>query len=554
MTEYAFNLGPHTRKISTTSDTAQQWFNRGLNWMFAYNYEEAQACFQSALEHDPNCAMAHWGTAYAVGPNYNKPWELFDAQDIAQTLEHASGAIAKAKEHAGNITAVEQALIGALDKRYQSDKPVADLYTWSSAYADAMREACKNFPNDWDLTALFVESMMNRTPWQMWDPRSGEPVEGADTLECREVLEQAIAKVEAAGQAQHPGLLHLYVHLMEMSPMPEVALKAADELRSAIPDAGHLKHMSTHIDVLCGNYKDVVAGNTAAIQADRKFVEHAGVMNFYSLYRVHNFHFKLYGAMFLGQYEQAIDAFSEMRKTVPEELLKMESPPMVNWLEGYLSMDTHVLIRFGRWQALIDAPLPEDTEFYSMTTAMNYYGKGIAQAALGNHAGALEAQRQFEEAVAKVADERFIHVVSCQQILGVAREMLAGEVNYHHGEYETAFSHLRQAVINEDSLPYDEPWGWMMPSRHALGALLLEQGHVEEAMAAYEADLGLDDSVIRSNQHPDNVWALVGLDKCYRKLGKIREAQLIKPRLAFALSRADKEITRSCFCSMRDAL
>ena len=444
-------------------------------------------------------------------------------------------------------------MIDALGKRYQSDKPVADLYAWSTAYADAMREVSKNFADDWDVSTLFVESMMNLTPWQMWDPRSGEPVEGACTLECREVLELAMAKVEAAGQARHPGLLHLYVHLMEMSPVPEVALKAADELRSAIPDAGHLKHMSTHIDVLCGNYKDVVAGNSAAIEADRKFVEHAGVMNFYSLYRVHNFHFKLYGAMFLGQYEHAIGAFSEMLKTVPEELLRLESPPMVNWLEGYLSMETHVLIRFGRWQALIDAPLPEDTEFYSMTTAMNYYGKGIAQAALGNHTGALEAQRKFEEAAAKVADERLIHVVTCQQILGVAREMLAGEVNYHHGDYDAAFSHLRQAVINEDSLPYDEPWGWMMPSRHALGALLLEQGLVEEAMAAYEADLGLDDSVIRSNQHPDNVWALVGLDKCYRKLGKMREAQLIKPRLAFALSRADKEIKRSCFCSMRDA-
>ena len=303
MAEYAFDLGTYTRKITTTSDTAQLWFDRGLNWMFAYNYEEAQACFQSALEHDPGCAMAHWGTAYAVGPNYNKPWELFDSQDIAQTLEHASAAIANAKEHAGSATAVEQALIDALGKRYQSDKPVADLYTWSSAYADAMREASKNFSDDWDVSTLFVESMMNLTPWQMWDPRSGEPVEGACTLECREVLELAMAKVEAAGQARHPGLLQLYVHLMEMSPMPEVALKAADELRSAIPDAGHLKHMSTHIDVLCGNYKDVVAGNSAAIEADRKFVEHAGVMNFYSLYRVHNFHFKLYGAMFLGQYE-----------------------------------------------------------------------------------------------------------------------------------------------------------------------------------------------------------------------------------------------------------
>lgn len=552
MSQYPFDLGPYTRTVTTDSAAAQVWFNRGLNWMYAYNYEEAQACFQAALKEDPGCAMAHWGTAYAIGPNYNKPWQLFDQQDIQQTLENATAAIASAKRCYGSATSVEKGLIDALDKRYQSSKPVEDLYMWSTAYADAMRELHKKHPKDWDVAGLFVESMMNRTPWQMWDPREGTPIDGADTMECKAVLETAIAAVESEGEDRHPGLLHLYVHLMEMSPTPEAALKAADELRNLIPDAGHLKHMSTHIDVLCGNYKDVVAGNSAAIDADMKFIEHAGVMNFYSLYRLHNFHFKLYGAMFLGQFEQAMSAVSKMRETIPEDLVRLESPPMVNWLEGYLAMETHALVRFGRWQALVDAPLPEDQDFYCMTSATNYYGKGIAHAALGNHKAALKAQEDFEKAFDTIGDYRYVHVVSCRQILGVAREMLAGEIAYHHGDYDTAFAHLRQAVENEDSLPYDEPWGWMMPSRHALGALLLEQGHAEEAMAAYEADLGLDDSILRSNQHPDNVWALVGLDKCYRKLGKLSEAQMIKPRLAFALSRADKEIQRSCFCSMRD--
>lgn len=311
--------------------------------------------------------------------------------------------------------------------------------------------------------------------------------------------------------------------------------------------------MSTHIDVLCGNYQDVVVSNSEGIVADLKFYEHAGAMNIYSMYRVHNYHFKLYGAMFLGRFDAAMDAVNSMHATVPDELLKMEAPPMATFLESYMSMRTHALVRFGRWQELIDDPLPADPELYAMTTAMNHYGTGVANAALGNHEAANEARKQFEIAAAAVPEDRMLHVVTCEAILGVAREMLAGEVEYHKGNYDEAFAHLRQAVDNEDALPYDEPWGWMMPSRHALGALLLEQGRAEEAAAAYEADLGLDDSVIRSNQHPDNVWALRGLYDSYSKLGRDRDARVLKPRLDFALSRADKEIQTSCFCSSQSA-
>ncbi|MGB7299705.1 MAG: hypothetical protein WBD34_10325 [Burkholderiaceae bacterium] len=553
MAHYPFNLGSYTRPINSTSAAAQQWFDRGLNWIFGYNHGEAGVCFNKVIEHDPDCAMAYWGLAYIVGPNYNKPWELFDEKDIANTLQESRKALALAREKAAGATAVEKALIGALEKRYQSEKAVPDLYVWSSEYAQAMRKVYEQFPTDHDVVTLFVEAMMNRTPWQMWDPRSGEPCEGADTIECRTVLEKAMAEVEAAGPARHPGLLHLYIHLMEMSPTPEVALRAADDLRNLVPDAGHLKHMATHIDVLCGNYQDVVASNSAGIAADLNYWKHAGALNFYSLYRVHNYHFKLYGAMFLGQFGPAMDAIDGIKKTIPEDLIRMESPPMVNWIEGYMSMKTHALVRFGRWQELIDDPLPEDPAFFSMTAAMNYYGKGIAHAALGNHEEADNAQQAFEKVATTISEDRHIHVVSCQEILGVAREMLAGEINYHRGNYDEAFTHLRNAVKNEDALPYDEPWGWMMPSRHALGALLLEQGHVEEATAAFEADLGLDDSVIRSNQHPDNVWALLGLHRCYTKTGKDRDARMIKPRLDFALSRADKSINASCFCSMKAA-
>ena len=201
---------------------------------------------------------------------------------------------------------------------------------------------------------------MNRTPWQLWDLPTGRPAEGADTEEIVDVLERAMREVEAAGPERHPGLLHMYIHAMEMSPYPERALRAGDELRDLVPDAGHLLHMPTHIDVLCGNYRDVVVSNEKAIAADRKYLEREGPLNFYSLYRCHDYHFKLYGAMFLGQLGPALEAAQEMSNLLTPELLTLEVPPMADWLEGFVPMKMHVLVRFGRWREIIDEPLPAD--------------------------------------------------------------------------------------------------------------------------------------------------------------------------------------------------
>lgn len=551
MTDYPYDLGAYTRTITTSSPEAQTWWDRGLNWLFGYHHEEAMVCFERALEADPTCAMAYWGLAYCLGPNYNKPWDLFDPeQELPDCLSRSREWLAKAGDCPASP--VERALIDALWHRYpQTDgAEVETLYGWNDAVAVAMRGVHEQFPDDNEVTTVFVETMMNRTPWQMWDPRTGVPVDGADTLECKQVLERAIANNAAAGNALHPGLLHLYVHLMEMSPTPEDALLAADGLRGLVPDAGHLEHMATHIDVLCGNYQDVVTGNSNGIAADLKFWKNSGPMNFYSMYRVHNYHFKLYGAMFLGQFEAAMAAVDSMYETIPDELVRFG--PFPNFIESYMSMRTHALVRFGKWQELIDMPLPDDEEMYCVTTTLAWYGKGVAYAALKMHDQAADAVTRFEAAAATVPAERNLHVVTCHDIIGVARQVLHGEVEYHKGNFDAAFDHLRQAVVLEDALPYDEPWGWMMPSRHALGALLLEQGHFDEAAAAFEADLGLDDSVLRSNQHPDNVWALVGLHDCYTQMGRDGDARRIEPRMRFALSRADTGIQRSCFCSMKD--
>jgi tetratricopeptide (TPR) repeat protein len=538
-----FDLGTYSRPVTTSSPEAQLWFDRGLVWSYGFNHEEAVRCFQRAAEIDPSCAMAQWGIAYAIGPNYNKMWDDFDPDELVEALRVARVAASRAAELAAGATAVEQAVIATLASRYPSDTPVEDCAPWNDGYVAAMREVYQRFPDDRDVATLYAEAMMNRTPWALWNLDEGRPADGADTVEIMRVLERAMA---APGQP-HPGLLHMYVHAMEMSPHPERAMLAGDQLRDLVPDAGHLRHMATHIDVLCGNYRDVVVYNDAAIVADRKYFEREGADNFYTVYRCHDYHFKLYGAMFLGQIEPALEAADEMVEHLPESLLRTGS--WADWLEGFVPMRLHALIRFGKWAEIIAEPFPADADLYLVTTAMLHYAKGVAHAASGDVPAAEEQRRLFREAVARVPDTRAIFNNVYLDVLAVAAEMLDGEVEYRKGNFDVAFEHLRRSVELDDGLLYDEPWGWMQPARHALGALLLEQGRVEEAEAVYRADLGLDSTLRRPCQHPDNVWSLHGYHECLRRLGKTLEADFIRPRLDLAMARATVPIKASCFCS-----
>ncbi|MGI9658711.1 MAG: hypothetical protein ACR2OD_07375 [Gaiellaceae bacterium] len=550
MSEY-YDLGSHGRRVSTTSADAQLWFDRGFTWTYAFNHDEAIRCFERAVADDPACAMAHWGIAYAAGPNYNKPWEAFDELDLAASLAKAFEATKQAMSLREGAAPVERALIEALPARYPALTPAEDCSIWNDEYAEHMRGVYLAHRDDLDVAALFAEALMNRTPWELWDLVSGEPADGASTAEATEVLEAALEHPDAN---RHPGVLHMYIHLMEMSSHPERALRASDSLRGLVPDAGHLEHMPTHIDVLCGNYDDVVASNARAIVADRKFLEREGPMNFYSLYRCHNYHFKLYGAMFLGQYGPAIEAADEMVATLPSDLLHVEVPPMADWLEGFVPMRMHVLIRFGRWDEIIATELPDDEELFCVTTAMIRYAKGVALAATGRVDEAEAEQAEFEEARGRVPDTRYVFNNTCLDILAIAAEMLAGELEYRRGNHDEAFSHLRRSIELDDGLPYDEPWGWMQPTRHAYGALLLEQAHVEQAEAVYRADLGLDGSIARAYQHPDNVWSLHGFHECLRRLGRNAEASIIEQRLELALARTDVPVSSSCYCRLAPEL
>src|SRR3984893_5989350 len=334
-----YDLGAYTRPITAKSPDAQAWFDRGLNWIFAFNHEEAIACVGKALEHDPGCATALWGIAYAAGPNYNLPWHLYDPAGKAVALATAYDAMQAALARVGGAGPVEQALIRALPARYPQREAIEDQAPWDAAYADAMRAVFRAHRDDLEVRHVFAESIMNLTPWKMWDLKTGGIAEGAGTAEAGELLEDAFRNIPASWS--HPGLLHLYVHLMEMSPFPQRALRAGDRLRDLVPDAGHLIHMPTHIDVLCGHYRDVLVYNQKAIVADRKFLAREGALNVYALYRTHDYHFALYpphaypcgacGAMSRGEYRAAMEAAQELMDPTPEAFLRIPSPPMADF-------------------------------------------------------------------------------------------------------------------------------------------------------------------------------------------------------------------------------
>ncbi|KAK6208994.1 hypothetical protein LQW54_006742 [Pestalotiopsis sp. IQ-011] len=542
-----YNLGSYQRSVTTTDEEAKAWFDRGLLWSYGFNHEEAVKCFEKAIARDGSFAMAYWGAAYALGPNYNKPWEFFDSTELESTVQRTHRMVEEATRLASDASPAEKALIQALQFRHPREDADEDLSIWNKSYAEAMEKVYHEFSDDLDVAALCADALMNLTPWQLWDLQTGKPAEGARTLDIKAILDHAMA---LDGGSQHPGLLHLYIHLMEMSPTPEAAKPAADGLRALVPDSGHLNHMPTHIDLLLGDYDLGIRSNQDAFEADEKFLVREGPLNFYTLYRMHDYHFCIYSAMFAGQSKVALETVARMERSLSDELLRVESPPMADWLEGFLAMRIHALVRFGRWQDILGLVLPKDPKLYCTTTAMTHYAKAIAFAALGDIESAEKERETFFASQKAVPESRMLFNNKCVDILKVAESMMEGEIEYRRENYEAAFAHLREAIVRDDGLPYDEPWGWMQPTRHAYGALLMEQGHYEKAAATYAEDLGLDHNIPRALRHPNNVWALHGYHECTVKLGKKEEAKSIAPQLDKALKNADVPIKASCYCRL----
>ncbi|KAJ2980703.1 hypothetical protein NQ176_g2479 [Zarea fungicola] len=543
-----YDLGSFTLKVSTTSSEAQTWFNRALLWTYCFNHDEAITCYKQALAHDDGLAIAYWGVSFCSGPNYNKTWRLFDEKDrlsaIASTYAYsqmALGAVA-------NATDWEAALIMALAKRYPNNDPARDFAACDKAYADAMRDVYQRFgERGFDIITLFADALMNCAPRKLFDSTTGLPIPTSPVFEVKALLERGL---NLPGVEKHPGVAHMYIHLMEMSATPEAALRAADMIRDQVPDTGHTYHMPAHIDVLIGDYRRAVEYNLKATNADDRFFANDGGLTFYSYYRMHDYHSLIYAAMLAGKSKVALSATTRMEAAITEDILRVETPALANWMEFFLAVRVHVYIRFGMWDDLLALDIFEDRRLYCVTNAMRHYGRAIAYAAKWQVAEADKERELFKAAATIIPPTRLDFPNKITDILLVADAMLDGEIEYRRSNYDVAFEKLREAVALEDKLPFAEPWGWMLPARHAYAALSLEQGLVDQALQAYAEDLGFVPTPGRPHQHPNNIWALHGYHECLERAGRVAETNIIKRLLVVAAAEADVSINSSCFCRL----
>ena len=546
-----FNLGLYRRPISTRSAETQRWFDIGLNWCYGFNHEEGIKCFEKALETDPGCAFVHWGIAYAAGPFYNLTWKEHGEAEANSATKRCFEHVQLARANAASASEVEKRLIAALGRRFQKPHRVTpqEFGQWDDAYAAEMRLVYANFPDDHDVMALLVEALMMRTVRRLWNLKTGAPAENSDVVEALEVCERSIRLADAAGVAQHPAIVHLHIHLLEMSTIPERGMRSANLLGEMCPDAGHMNHMPGHIYVLCGEYEKARLASEKAVRANDLYLAYADEPTYYLLGCCHDLHLMMFACMFLGQCRPALWAADKVRSLVTRDVVSLlERPKLTQTVEGYHAMKSHVLVRFGRWQEIIDEPMTKEPGLYVLTAAMQHYAKGVAHATLGNFADAERERERFHRHLRGIAPERRFLSNPTRASLGVGAALLDGELAYHQGRHEEAYAHLRQAVELDDNLSYTEPWAWMHPPRHALAALLLDRGHREEAEQVYRDDLGLSGVVQRCAQHPNNVWALHGLVECLKLRGESEELPALEASLAQALAKTDVPISSSCLC------
>ncbi len=515
---YFGGQGARHFEIATSSAEAQRWFDQGLTLCYGFNHAEAIRSFEQAAQADPGCAMADWGIAYAWGPHINNP------EMSAEANEKAHAALTSALTKLDHATPLERQLVEALRHRYAMPAP-ADRKPLNEAYAKAMREIWQANRTNPDVGALFAESMLNLRPWDLWTA-DGKPQPG--TSEITATLATVLQL-----DPDHPAALHFTIHAWEASPTPDKALPAADRLRNLVPWAGHLVHMPGHIDIRLGRYADAATANQKAIAVDLDYVGKVGRGGFYTIYRAHNYHFLAYAAMFDGRRAVAMQAARDMVDEVPLEVVRA----FPDHLDGFHAVPYHVMVRFGMWQEMLDEPRPPVD--LPVMQAMWHYGRTMAFSALGNVDDGVREFAAFSKACAVVPESRNLGNNSARTILAVGLALAEGELTYRRGNHDRAFELMREAASLDDQLRYDEPWGWMQPVRHALGALLLEQGRIDEAEVVYRDDLA---------RHPGNGWALSGLAECLERDGRRAEAAEVRGKRQAAWARADTATDVSCFC------
>jgi len=511
-------LGSRSRRVTTDSAQAQGYVDQGLKFLYAFNHDEAIRSFRQAATLDAGCAMAWWGIAYACGPHINNP-----AVDELHAREGAE-ALAKAREHRNGATPVERSLIEALSKRY-ADPPPEDRKPLDQAYADAMGAVWRSNPGDTDVGALYAEALMDLRPWDLWT-HDGHPQPGTD--EILAVLAAVLAKEPA-----HPLALHLSIHAQEASPHPERADAAADRLRNLQPGLAHLVHMPSHIDVRRGRWKEAEQTNEKAIAADEAYRKLRPNQGFYRLYMLHNRHMLAFAATMRGESARAIRAIDQMIAAVPPEWARQNAERA----DGVLAMPLELRMRFGRWDDVLAAAEPD--EIFPTARAFRHAVRGAALVAKGKVDAARNELAAFVEAKRRVSDSSLIVINKAVDVLGVAEQLLTGEILYREAKPDEAFAALREAVRREDALRYSEPPDWIIPVRHALGAALMQSGRHAQAEQVYRDDL---------KRHPENGWSLFGLARSLELQGKTDEANRVRGRFEKAWADADVKLSASCFC------
>jgi tetratricopeptide (TPR) repeat protein len=509
--------------ITTSSEEAQAWFNQGLVLLYGFNHGEAIRAFTEAAARDPEAAMPWWGIAYANGMHINMP-EMTEAQ-----WQASHEAARKALSVLDRETPVETMLVMAVAARTAWPVPEAQR-PYDEAFCASMEKVYTAFGESPDVAALYTESMMNLQPWDYWTEEKEPKLRGAEIVS---VLEKGLA-----AHPDHPQLCHLYIHATEAGPDPSKAIPAAESLRKRVPGAGHLVHMPSHTFARVGRYTDAATANEVAVGADDAFFEVGTEPGAYYLYHAHNLHFLAFANMMEGRYEAALEAARRLEKAVPDPVLDQ----MAFVIEGVIPTTRHVMIRFGKWEDILAEPAPPEKR--PVMTALHHYSRGIAFSALGRTGEAKAEIAQFEACLPSIPEDWWVFSNKLSDVLPIARHMLDGELAYREGRLEEAWAALEAGVAAEDKLAYDEPPGWMIPVRHAFGALLLEAGEAARAETLYRED---------QEDHPGNGWSLLGLKQALEAQGKHAEAAAYAMKLDKAWARLETRPTSSCLCATQVA-
>lgn len=506
------HLGTYTRPVSTRNALAQRYFSQGLILTYGFNHAEARRSFLAALSLDPKCAMCAWGAGLVLGPNINLAMQESDNAEAYRMAQES-------QRLASGASAVERALIQALAVRYQPQW-TSDRSALDRAYADAMRQVSRNFPNDPDVQALFAESLMDLYPWNYWE--AGGVARG-ETREAIAAIQQAIAL-----QARHPGALHFMIHLME-EVRPEDGVAAADALRGLVPDAGHLVHMPGHIYLRVGRYADSLKINIEASKADESYINQCQVQGFYAVgYHPHNWHFVAVSASMLGNREQAMLGADKTGHLMHGRAYG--DPVMGLTVQHFDMIPMMTAARLGLWDKVLATPAPSQAGDYA--AGLWHFARGVALAARGDGAAAKAELAALQKILAnpELANAYVSVRNTAKGILAVGERYLAGDLLLRERQYDAAIATLRQAVVNEDALGYNEPEDWNHPARLLLGTAYLQAGQPANAEIAFRGDLA---------RHPENGWALFGLERSQRALGNEAGAAEAQRRFTAAWRQAD---------------